>query len=37
MLTRPNHDSLAIKRFLNAAMHAAKRQLAATARLQLTA
>ena len=26
VLTRPNHDSLAIKRFLNAATHAAKRQ-----------
>ena len=37
VLTRPNHDSLAIQRFLNAATHAAKRQPVAPTRLQLAA
>jgi DNA-binding transcriptional LysR family regulator len=37
VLTRPNHDSLAIRHFLNAATHAAKRQPRAPAPLQLAA
>jgi len=34
VLTRPNHDSLAIQRLLNAATHAAKRRPVAPTRLQ---
>ena len=37
VLTRPNHDSPAIRRFLNAATHAAKRRPVAPVRLRLAA
>jgi DNA-binding transcriptional LysR family regulator len=37
VLTRPNHDSAAIRRFLNAATHAAKRRPVAPVRLRLAA